>query len=1270
MADYILNPTLDLQDTVQTRGLDPNERDPHDYLQMVSKTFSSYKETSLKTSTISYIHGFTIDYEYINKTQFTEYLSALDIATYLDINTRYHIIRINPGACFVDDQFIEIDTPVIFLFEAPTETRPITQLEDITNPSYIGQKIKLFKNLKYKVVIEYKWLKQFPVQKARIKIVVDEETYDSLNYPYLTLGVFNTDDNGNIIKSDYEVFSNTSENIINDMVNDDILVPITLIENNIETLRYYKRGIDPQHLSSLYINNFKSLFNNLQTQMYTVFNEAGLSQSNFILISANQKSLELVSGMMVYFDQRDKIFKAAQSSRQKTDRVVGLYLYDSINDQHIIFINGLINLDPDNVLINMNYKKITVENEDGTESIKTFTNRYNLTYNHPLVNLEVGNYYYLEDDNRYYTSSLLMYDTETYVEWDTRGYISTRRYPGAVKVGYAFDRTKILLDIDHSNEIDWNNAVELYGNHKLFKDEYLAVNDYYKYERIITKLTEEKNKKITERNNLTAYLGTNVNLSNIVANIVLDSGNNLKILDITKQELPDYITFFNWFSNYILIDRTPVYDKGLIYDLNISPIIFSEPTTDPKIIYFKNIFCKAVAGTETIILDTVKNIKSYYDLILYFKNMASNIDTIFATALLKLSSDYSTKNTSFINNELNNLVLKYRYMLLDDPNNILEDWENTLKNMVPDLKIKYTDENQADIIFDPQLTPSPTQNKIDLTTLENNIKAANDGVTNSSDLYFYFKNKYEEFLKIKNKIDELFNKIDDSRSIIELKIGELEADILGKTTNITNYTVLKTEASNKRNKYLPLSLDIFYLSNYERKRFNYTYLVDRLRYEFELQNSLKADAILSQNKINTLYVNNSNDYDKLLETLNLDRINKRIEKNLENITNYTNEINLILIEFGKTPITLNDKDFIYDNDLINENPKNYRFGVDFGPVGTNDERYLVNEAFFDVCFKNWEDYKMGLISNIPSRIIPAIYNISGSGLIPANFIPANFKTLSMLSTDTITASNPYVYLILENYETLCYVYDNKIYVFDSITNLPAGVPAPDYNTIHKNINHITGDIIKVGEFYYVYRILDKNFTKLEPEALTNEEISRFVREARVKSINEKFDDIVNYVNFMNYFINKETLDKDIVILESYINDINNFEIVTFDAVISATLPIIDTKYESLIEKTNLYFNKFEENLEHLNILITILHNTKDLTQLTSIDITDNQLVTYDLTKSFRTESIEIRSNKLNVLLNYYKFLIIDNLNSITFEIKKYRDINILQIVEIQNEFNN
>jgi hypothetical protein len=1294
MADlnYLLNPSLSLQSTIQVRGLDPNARDPHDYLKMVSKTFNSFKENNYNNATTSYIHGFEAEYLLINEGDVKNYLSNEDLK-YIDTTKKYHLIKINNGACFIDNQYIEFSLPIIFLYEFPTEDMPITLVDDLTNPAFENQDIKLFKNKKYKIVIEYKWLNQLPAQKARVMILPDEATYDNTLLPSLKIATFQIDSNGNLIKNNPVQDSNT--NITNDYLIEHNLVQVDT-NNNIE---YYERGIDPQYLSKLYMDNYTKLFKNMQTQMFTIFNDSGMAQSNFTLIPISKLSSGLQSGTMIYYNPKSEYFEPAMSSRQKTDKVIGLYLHDIINEQHLLFFNGLVDLDPDNILFEMDYRQY--KEIDGVLKKQTFSNRYGLTFNHPLVNLEVGNYYYLEDDSRYFTSSLLTYNLEDYIEWDTRGFISTRKFPGSVKVGYATDRTKLLINIDQSNEIDWDHATDLYGNHLLFNEEYTNVMNFYKYKDLLLNINKKIEQLNTDNFRIETYLGYGKNILDLenYNNVTKDINNVIKIWDPgftnTNIILPDYLQFVKWFSDLLINKKfdtininTITLDNSLSLISNLTPLQYEVNSITT---YFEEEFCKDDINYINLVKNSVTNLYEFKKINDIFINQLSNSIVILNNTKTNLKSIYNSKANNINTNEYTYTLKKYLLDLGDDVDG-LDVFEDATKNIIKDLGIKYTDEKNNLIDYNTNATLNNTPvnettlaNYNNIVQLKNDLEIINLIIQKIDKEIIEFK-YFKEILTTKSTLLSKYH------LYFENKLIEINKELAQLTINSNEYIKLQAEANNKRNKYTPLALDIFYLNNYERKRYNYTYLVDRLKYEYSLQDSLNADKIVITSKLQGLRSSNATLYDIKLEELNLARIESRISKNINNIQNYVEEINLLHKEFNRDLIVNGDKNFNYEMDLINEDPNNFKFGVDFGPIGTNNERYLINEAFLYICNNLLFKLKNNYIDvySIPNRLKPSIYTLDGSGLIPTDFTKDAFSPINFDINSIPTEADPYFIINIESNDTICYILDNKNYIFNTDDILPNGFPEINFNTIHKKITNTNGNIIGINkrfvedgsngdstelyEEYFVYQDKTKTFIRLKPEFLNSEEITRFIREARVKSISEDLNNLITYTNFISYFLNKEDILNNTDLLNDYINEINTLEINDYSTQLQSTLPVINIKFTGLIEKVDNYYNLFTINNNKFNELIGLktlcgLYNNLSDNLNEPNYISDYMLLKYNLTSEFRNESKEVRVNKITKILDFYASLLITNKNDIVSEIKKYRDITILGLIELNNVLN-
>ncbi len=110
-------------------GMNPDDRMPNDWLRMVARVFTAYRENPLKESIVAYIDGLNV---------------TLD--SHINQNA---IFNITPGQSFVDDQFIG------FLEDSKYEV----------DTSWLRE------NFEYCLVLEYQWINQMPAQQPRFNLV-------------------------------------------------------------------------------------------------------------------------------------------------------------------------------------------------------------------------------------------------------------------------------------------------------------------------------------------------------------------------------------------------------------------------------------------------------------------------------------------------------------------------------------------------------------------------------------------------------------------------------------------------------------------------------------------------------------------------------------------------------------------------------------------------------------------------------------------------------------------------------------------------------------------------------------------------------------------------------------------------------------------------------------------------------------------------------------------------------------------------------------------
>ena len=437
---YNVNPTITEQFSYQVKGLDADAKDPSDYLRLVARTFSSFRDRVSNNNVSAYLNGFEVTYSN----------GKLDILNENNIlvPTDYHVFKIGSGACFLNNQFIEFTENTLFYktkndFVYPTKD---TEYKD------------------YAIIVSYGFIDQYNDSNAKIQIVpyddleftIPGDEYvcaykdSSLTYPNMTYGF------PSLLIAKFSIMGRDG-------------VVCTTYETTVNGVsgRTY-RAIDYQGLDKLYMLNYKLLFEYFGTQAQTVFSSAGLTQATFINVNATYIDQTVKSGDMVRIYQdptTNKItYKPALASRQKFDQVVGLYLYDVRSSNHIIYINGLVTIDND---------------------------RYSLAVDHPLNNnLVPGLHYYMENSASMFDSTPSTNGGSTLnplapvirvgdvALMDNSGRITTRYYNGSVMIGTATACNQILININHSAEIGVQGVLELFGDNDTFNRELLAQKQY------------------------------------------------------------------------------------------------------------------------------------------------------------------------------------------------------------------------------------------------------------------------------------------------------------------------------------------------------------------------------------------------------------------------------------------------------------------------------------------------------------------------------------------------------------------------------------------------------------------------------------------------------------------------------------------------------------------------------------------------------------------------------------------------------------------------
>ena len=269
--EYNVNPNVNEMLQYQIKGLDADAKDASDYLRLVARTFISFKYKSSDDSVSSYINGFEIKYEVNNITELNE--------DQVQTNTNYHIFKINPGACFINNQFIEFTDRTMFYqsFES----------------FKFGLKADEYRD--FAIIVTYGFIDQYNDSSARIQIV----PYSDLTFPLGDTGDKNVCEfkDSSLSGSNVSVQYNTPGLLLAkfSIYGADGRACTTYEINGYRSFNM----IDYQGLDKLYMLNFKLLFEYFGSQAETVFSAANLTQSTFISVDASYIGAETKSGSFV-----------------------------------------------------------------------------------------------------------------------------------------------------------------------------------------------------------------------------------------------------------------------------------------------------------------------------------------------------------------------------------------------------------------------------------------------------------------------------------------------------------------------------------------------------------------------------------------------------------------------------------------------------------------------------------------------------------------------------------------------------------------------------------------------------------------------------------------------------------------------------------------------------------------------------------------------------------------------------------------------------------
>ena len=565
-------------------------------------------------------------------------------------------------------------------------------------------------------------------------------------------------------------------------------------------------------------------------------------------------------------------------------------------------------------------------------------------------------------------------DLQPWIFVKTSGKISTRNYPGATSIGFALNERTLILNIQHRPTGDISEFLNVYGNENDFNDQLISkyrttgnlqiknniLASLVKINTSITDLTALTAKNQTSKtrtvNGKSVTITTSLNdtelttIDNLVEALVSSNGTTAEQQTaINKKEFLIRLIYSKFFGNgsifntfdYLLINKigggsvvsssswyaTP---GNLILNNGKDPFdtqlnVASDTNTFKK--YMDSLFNIINGGSLSAV--TMKEL--FYNKLPLYKDL--DIVEYILTILPQPLIDYNSKLltlTSYLKSYVQDTVTIARYNLQDDPESILDDFEN------PSLDDTYIN-SQAEIDarklkFD-NLISIKTNARTAIETSVGNVRIDHENTTQRIMKYNFYKtflNSLREDIKV-------------AISYYETKLANLNGLKIEFTSKVKSLDADYLTYNNKMNKLPNVMWDIFRITNFQRTKWNYTYLALRIMgIQKELNNVISGNSIqyspinsqLSELRIlrNQALTNTDEAAAYTYET----QINA-LEQKKTNFTNMlknmVNEFNVIQLRYSKptiTPEATLQTSYLIE-ELYMQDPKEYNLSYEFSP---------------------------------------------------------------------------------------------------------------------------------------------------------------------------------------------------------------------------------------------------------------------------------------------------------------------------------------------------
>ena len=536
-------------------------------------------------------------------------------------------------------------------------------------------------------------------------------------------------------------------------------------------------------------------------------------------------------------------------------------------------------------------------------------------------------------------------DLQPWVFMQSKGKISTRRYPGATSIGTALNHNTLILNIQHRPCGDISEFLNVYGNENDFQSQlmakyYTTKNTEDKANMLMAKFTliekidsMDKRLNVTGRvqktrkiNNVDTVITTVLSdaelnaLENLIQGVTLNPDNTSTEAEkgIFRKELVlrlAYMKFFGKGKSFNPMDYLFNYDNSSssyfeptgVGNVNANNSIDKFNPELKKTLMEYTTTLMSTYGTE-VTQETFKEL--FYTNISLYKELdiVDYILTLLPEPLINYIALEAKLTESYKNIIEKHLTVK-RYQALSDPTDPTVDFTDTAKK---DALIKTVDDLESGLITN-EINHDAIVNRIaKYDTYRKFFESLRNSILNAID---YVSNQRLLHINMRDTFIEQINKLDQ---------------------DYTSYFA-------KMNKLPNPMWDIFRITNAQRTKWNYTYLVLRIMGMQKELNNIIVGSQIQYSPINSqinewkLQKKGLIELGETAAAANIDTMIKALELKKANfgalLQNMVDEFNVIQMRYGKRTITAETnliEAWLIDS-LYMRNANEYNIGYAFAP---------------------------------------------------------------------------------------------------------------------------------------------------------------------------------------------------------------------------------------------------------------------------------------------------------------------------------------------------